>query len=266
MSRQEDILFCKIAVLNGLVTQEQAQKCLVVCNRREQESGRRPMVGAVFTKYNLLRTQEVQRIYTAVGKRLGTPAGAMRPPPPTRKRGGAPRGGAVTARREQKAARRVDPNTLWTGIGFGVVFLGVIAAMLVLWITNPGKTNETKASGDSPKVESPIQPAGGPRKSGTSPGVKQGEPKAVVKTEEMDHSFRNQLNQYMNDARITAFRDERPQDALRALKGFLNQNKHQFLSPEMDSRVKSLIAELEAQVAGGSVDNGSGEENSGLEN
>src|SRR2546428_3976010 len=70
MSRQQDLLFCKIAITSGKVTQEDAQKCLAIANRLEAEGRDRPQVGVIFFKKNLLAGDDVQRIYGAVKKRL----------------------------------------------------------------------------------------------------------------------------------------------------------------------------------------------------
>ena len=126
MSQKQDLLFCKIAISNGRVTQDQAKKCLAIANKRELETGRRPTIGSVFSKYNLMRKQEVQAVYEAIAKRTGMPIPQM---------GGAPSKGAVarTGGRGRKPsfaddapARRVDPNTLALGVAFGVIFLGII--------------------------------------------------------------------------------------------------------------------------------------------
>ena len=73
MSQKQDLLFCKIAISNGRVTQDQAKKCLAIANKRELETGRRPTIGSVFSKYNLMRKQEVQAVYEAIAKRTGMP-------------------------------------------------------------------------------------------------------------------------------------------------------------------------------------------------
>ncbi|MEM7231960.1 MAG: hypothetical protein AAF517_07300, partial [Planctomycetota bacterium] len=89
MGRQEDIVFCKVAIQAGYVSEDQAQKCLALCDRREREGNRRPMIGALFTKHNLLSQDQAQQVNHAVRKRLGTPAPGTAAP-----RGGSSRGGA----------------------------------------------------------------------------------------------------------------------------------------------------------------------------
>ena len=73
MSQKQDLLFCKIAIANGRVSEDQAKKCLAIANKREQETGRRPTIGSVFSKYNLMGKQEVKFVYEAVQKRTGMP-------------------------------------------------------------------------------------------------------------------------------------------------------------------------------------------------
>src|SRR5262245_45640274 len=76
MAQKDDVLFCKIAIQNGLVTAENAQKVLALCDKREREAGRRPPIGAVFSKYNLMRSRDVEVIYEAVRKRSGGGTGS----------------------------------------------------------------------------------------------------------------------------------------------------------------------------------------------
>ena len=123
MSQKEDVLFCKIAITNGLVTEVDAQKVLALCDKREREAGRRPLIGAVFTKYNLLKQQDVQKVYDALRKRTGGAVGAERVTAAARGKGGA----ALKRRAEPvKAKRPIDPTTLWMGVGGMVVFLGIV--------------------------------------------------------------------------------------------------------------------------------------------
>ena len=145
MSQKQDLLFCKIAISNGRVTQDQAKKCLAIANKRELETGSRPTIGSVFSKYNLLRKQEVQAVYEAIAKRTGMPIPQM---------GGAPSKGAVarTGGRGRKPsfaddapARRVDPNTLALGVAFGVIFLGIVIGLVVMFITGPSKPEKPDA-------------------------------------------------------------------------------------------------------------------------
>ncbi len=129
MSQKEDVLFCKIAILNGLVTEVDAQKVLALCDKREREAGRRPLIGPVFTKYNLLKQQDVQKVYDALRKRTGGAVGAERVTAAARGKGGA----ALKRRAEPvKAKRPIDPTTLWMGVGGMVVFLGILFAMLYI--------------------------------------------------------------------------------------------------------------------------------------
>lgn len=146
MSRKEDLLFCKIAIANGLLTQEAAQKALALCDKREFETGRRPLIGAIFTKYNLMRNEDVRKIYAAVEKRIGT----------TRAQIGTVRGrGAATARtgrreRRAKASRPVDPQTMWLGIG-GLVAFVVIVGIITVLLLSPGGTKKKGSELSAPE-------------------------------------------------------------------------------------------------------------------
>jgi hypothetical protein len=132
MSQQEDRLFCQIAITNGYVSESDAKKVLQLCDKKEAESGRRPQIGAVFTKYNLLDQDKVQKIYSAVRKRTGSSPGAERVVTTAKvkkKAGGA--GGAPRRREESTRAPRragMDPTQLWMGIG------GIVATVVILGI------------------------------------------------------------------------------------------------------------------------------------
>ena len=58
MGREQDLLFCKIAISTKKVSQEDAQKCLALANRFEAEGKKRPQVGEIFLKKNLLNDQD----------------------------------------------------------------------------------------------------------------------------------------------------------------------------------------------------------------
>jgi len=160
MGREQDLLFCKIAISTKRVSQEDAQKCLAIANRFEAEGKRRPQVGEIFLKKNLLTDQDVLKIYGAVQKRMdaqGLPppaparaaaarAGAAQPVPALAARGAASRGVAPAARpragravkaRRDQAGEGIDSTTLWLGIVFGVVALGCLSAILYLLLRTP---------------------------------------------------------------------------------------------------------------------------------
>jgi hypothetical protein len=207
MPRKEEVLFCKIAISNGFVTQEQAQKVLGLCDKREEETGRRPMIGAVFTKYNLMQTPEVQKIYAAVEKRLGT---SMAPKVTSAKGKGPGSKGARPARgsvvdRTAKPARAVDPQTLWMGIGAIVLFFGIVVALVIMVMT-PSAAEKAKAqeaaklaaaasgggtSGGSSKVASVPVPGGGTGSAAVPSGAKR----------ELPPDLQSQVNAIINDAR-----------------------------------------------------------------
>src|SRR2546426_4065790 len=156
MSQKEDVIFCKIAITNGLVTEEQAQKVLSICQKRENEQGRRPPIGDVFAKYNLMKSQDVRRIYEAVSKRTGKPvpqsssAGRGNGKTTTIRKTGATtarfRRSGLASEREPKASRGIDPTTLWMGISGGVVFVAGGFSLLFFFFRTPGTHPPAKAT------------------------------------------------------------------------------------------------------------------------
>ncbi len=185
MSQKQDLLFCKIAISNGRVTQDQAKKCLAIANKRELETGRRPTIGSVFSKYNLMRKQEVQAIYEAIAKRTGMPipqAGGAAGKGAVARAGGK---GRKPSFANDAPARRVDPNTLALGVAFGVIFLGIIVGLVVMFVIGPSKPEKpddgapavagsagetgTGAASGSPAAGSPATGPGGTP--GTAPSA-----------------------------------------------------------------------------------------------
>jgi len=137
MPSKEDLLFCKIAVMNGLVSETNAKKVLALVDKREKDNGRRPFIGAVFTKYNLMRTPDVEKVLEAVKKRSGGTTSAVSKSSVRRsavsKSGRRPR--AQTTRIESKAVKaekRMDPATMWIGIGALVVCVGIVLTIVFL--------------------------------------------------------------------------------------------------------------------------------------
>lgn len=159
MSRQYDVLFCKIAVTAGMVDANKAQRVLAICNKKEQETGRRPMVGAVFTKYQLLSPEQVRKVNEAVTKRTG---GAVTAPAvrPKSARGADDSGRRRKGRRGARSKKPLDQRLLATGGAFGVVFLCVLGVIVYLVLVSPGSgdgsnaafTRASIATGSSPSL------------------------------------------------------------------------------------------------------------------
>lgn len=178
MPPKEDLLFCKIAISTGLVTQAQAQKVLAICTKTEREEGRRPRIGKVFTQFKVLKAPQVQAIYQALDKRAAT----GNAPAPRSRRGGTSGRGSTSTRhggggrsgrarnsrrpeRQGPPARAVDPKTLYTGIAFGVLFL--LALGIMTWMLMSPSKKFTPESGATTEVAagsktSPIAPGKGP--------------------------------------------------------------------------------------------------------
>ena len=248
MSQKQDLLFCKIAITNGRVTQDQAKKCLAIAKKRELETGRRPTVGSVFSKYNLMRKQEVQAVYEAIAKRTGMPIPQA---------GGAPGKGSVARAggkgrkpsfADDAPSRRVDPNTLALGIAFGVIFLGIIIFLVVMFISGPSKPE--KPGGDAPAVagstgETGTGSASGPPVAGTAgaPATGQGGTPgtAPAAPAEMRPDQKRVIVQKLADARHASLTNtEQALSMLIQLKTAITEKKV-FVEP-------GLMAEIEADI------------------
>ncbi len=280
MSRQHDMMFCKIAVANGMVSEEQAKKCLALVNKREQESGRRPQIGAIFSKYNILHRQEVQTIYEAVNRRIGgPPAGGVAAGPPggaERARGGTRargrRGRLPGAQEREPRKKKVDPQTLWMGIVFGIAFLGILLFLVVKFFVGPDKTPTVTDDGEvasSDKDSGSSTGGGGNSGTGASStggsstggsnegGTGAGDAGAgAPPTNEIDSRQRGLIRQALADAR-----DQEITDPARALAMVQNlrkeiSKKKLVLPPEMEKEIKDLESSLKGSAGGGETGGG----------
>ena len=251
MSQKQDLLFCKIAIANGRVSEDQAKKCLAIANKREQETGRRPTIGSVFSKYNLMGKQEVKFVYEAVQKRTGMPVPMA----------GAPAAGGGRAAKSRKPSfadearqRRVDPNVLWLGVAFGVIFLGIVVALVIMFVTHSG--SDKPGEEGAPAIAAPAgtsagtaaggagAPAGAAA-DGTAGAAAGGAPgTAPAVPGEMREDHRRLIRQRLTDARHASLTD-----AVKAL-GMLNTLKSTIddkkivvdpgLMNELNSEIKHL--------------------------
>jgi hypothetical protein len=218
-------------------------------------------VGAVFTKYNLLRAEDVQQLYKAVNKRLGRAAGPVRVAEPPKGKGRKARKAAKGKSGRRAGARKVDPNTLWKGIAGGVVFLGVLIAMFVLIITSGTDKEGGEKTGTQAKevVVKDVSPEGAgetatsPETEGTSGEGKKEEPK-------VDETFAYEHRHIRGEIRRTALVDENVQKALDLLNTFREKNAEFYkMYPHLLKELESLEKEIK-----GEGEEASGEEEEGF--
>ena len=284
MSQKQDLLFCKIAISNGRVTQDQAKKCLAIANKRELETGRRPSIGAVFSKYNLMRKQEVNAIYEAIAKRTG-----IAPPSAGAPAAGAGKGGSQLAARGSKPSfaddrpRRVDPNTLWLGVAFGVIFLGIVIGLVWMFVSHqvedPAEKKKTAKTGGpgteatagaTPGGQNPA--AGGSGTAGATAGAGTGAATgatpgaAPVKAAVMNDSDRLRIRQYLSDARQTSLVDAaRALSSLQKLEREIAKKTAEgvFIDPGLIAEITSEIKNLKLDVSG--AEGGAGADDTDLD-
>jgi hypothetical protein len=267
MSQKEDVLFCKIAITTGLVSPVQAQKVLAICNKREKEEGRRPLIGAVFSKYNLMQTQEVQKIYEAVNKRTG---GAMGPASRLKnarsergstaaagRRGGGGRDRARGPGGRAPAAKQVYPQTLWLGIGFGVVFLGVVITILVMLFTPPeasqkGSAEGTASSDGADEFDESGESAGASGAAGRGAGQSAADRPRVDGPRDLSRDDEQEVRDRLGDARRDIGEDpERGLKIVANLKDFLEKKKASgYEAGAWMAQVKDVETELREALAG----------------
>lgn len=253
MARKQDLLFCKIAIAHGMVTQTQAQKVLAHIEKRERESGKRPRIGTVFAKADLIDGDQVRTIYEAINKRMG--GGGSRVAAPAGRRSSARR--SRRARESVRPARReIDPQTLWTGIGFGIVFLVVIGIIVFLFIRQNSRPDpslaESSASEASttPASQATSKPA--TSGSGGQPPEEGGSPTGLRK---ISPEQKHQLQQMVGDVRRDLGEDpRRGLELLGLLQGdlaFLGENGHD--TSAYSGEVADLERELNEAIAASSA-------------
>ena len=264
MSRQQDILFCKIAIQSGLVSQDNAQKCLALADRREKESNRRPMIGALFTKHNLLTTADVQRLNGAVAKRLGGDVVAPPAPPRSGGRGSDQRNGGGRARGpggrggrapRPRRATKIDQRTLFMGLGTGAVFVAVIVTIIILFVRGggkkPGATESAAAAGMSNSNTSSSSTT--PEDAGASdPSVDEARAEAEriqAAREQVDAGFAREHSAELKRINYVFRIDGNAELAETGLANFLEKNKLNY-----EAGGQSLLAEATAlleEIRGG---------------
>ena len=257
MSQKQDLLFCKIAISNGRVTQDQAKKCLAITNKRELETGRRPSIGSVFSKYNLMQKQEVNAIYEAIAKRTG-----IAPPSAGVPAAGGGRGSTQLASRGRKPSfaderpRRVDPNTLWLGVAFGVIFLGIVVGLVWMFVSHTAEDPADKkktAKGGAAATAGAQDPAAGTAGAAAAGASGAKPPLAPIKAVVMNETDRLRIRQYLSDARQTSL-----VDAARALSSLQKLEREiekkiaggAFIDPGLKAEISSEIKNLKLDVSG----------------
>ena len=252
MSQKQDLLFCKIAIANGRVSEDQAKKCLAIANKREQETGRRPTIGSIFSKYNLMGKQEVKFVYEAVYKRTGMPVPTAGAPAAGGGRGGRTRKPSFA---DETRQRRVDPNVLWLGVAFGVIFLGIVIALVVMFVTHSGP--DKPGEDGAPAIAAPAGAAGTP--AGTAAGGAGGPAGAAAgaaaggapgtapaASGEMREDHRRLIRQRLTDARHASLTDAtKALGMLNTLKSTIDDKKivvDPGLMNELNSEIKHLKA------------------------
>jgi len=196
MTKQENHLFCRIAVHNRLVSLEDANACL----REALASGRD--VGIVFLEEGLLSEEQVRKVTAAVRKhsravqeKSRAKAPAARPRKPRR------RGEPLRGPRREPASRPVSSNQLALIVASLVVLLVVIIVFVVIWM----KPREEGSSGGAVEPSEGTaatagEDAGGPAVSkGPSGSAEKVKAPPSVSPEEKD-LIEDACNQALGDA------------------------------------------------------------------
>jgi hypothetical protein len=246
MPSKEDLLFCKIAIMNGLVTETDAQKVLTLCDRREKEAGRRPSIGAVFSKYNLMRTRDVEKVYDAVRKRTGSSTGLPKAASRTSTVRGGSRSGRSTLRsvkvdpsrlEKVKTQKAVDSTTVALGIGGLLVFVGILLTIVILMTSGgghkEGRVARTPAESGAGAIEAP-KTAAAPKP--LTPAKL--EPKKITDEKDLPQEVRFETTSMIGDAKSL----DDPKRALAILEGQKQKllRDYGFVPPALEEAIAGL--------------------------
>lgn len=141
------------------------------------------------------------------------------------------------------------------GIGFGVVFIGVIVAILVVLIyssgTPPGDGRGEEMAQSTPaateKKPSSVTPTPG------SPGAVAGSPglAALNTPPPVDEEFLTQHNTTLNNARRYGYAYDSPGRGYKLLKAFYEQNKHFYATyAELREVAETELERLKEKASG----------------
>ena len=242
MSRQADTLFCKIAITAGMVSQQQAQKVLAFVEKREQETGRRPIVAAVFTKHQLMTAQQVQKVKAAVSKRLGEAAPLHRPVSSGRSGGG---GRGRRRGREKPAKRPVDQQTLVMGAGFGVVFVGVLITICYLYLVGGGSEVSSSGSGKRDRQQGAAE---------TRMGISEPEDELspIPEDKDLPREYVLDLSQRLSDVQLDRIDNPaRAQSSFQKVKEFVEESRSRgyIIPADIEIRLRETEEGLAAMAA-----------------
>lgn len=270
MAKEQDVLFCKIAIHNKLVTKEQAQDCL----REAGEAG--SDVGEIFQDKLLLTSEQVARIWEAVERvpAKAAPAGgapaarpAARPAPRAARAEGAPRAGGRRGRRppveeeeeppHPRHHQRQDPARMAMVIGSFVLFAGIMVAMAVM-VLSGGGMSAPEGSGAGKTTAPSTSPSGGGAAAKTAAPTPVA-PATPTLSEEDKLRIRNAATTALSDARM-AKSDGNFRSGIDQIDGFLAKEgagvdadlRTQLENErnELLAKVSERLAEVEAEMKG----------------
>jgi hypothetical protein len=261
MSQQEDVLFCKIALQSGLVSQEDARRCLSYADKLEASGKPRPRIGSVFLKANLLTQPNVQRLYQAVHKRAASQSIVLREPAARAKRG-ARRGAKAEAayeRESEHAPRRraMNPQIVALGIGSGVVLLVAIIVMFVMVLKSTDRGQTARGAAPDLKTNSSVSTAQDLRKSlgGGAPaaGAAAKSPSDAAANSETRRNFEAEHQNALRHARQA--RADGFLEPLQYLQRFKSNKAKEYglfqdLASQLDEEIRLLDGDMVKEVDG----------------
>ena len=221
-----------------MVSQQQAQKVLAFVDKRQQETGRRPIVAAVFTKHQLMTTQQVQKVKAAVAKRLGEAAPLHQPLSPRRTGGG---GRGRRRGREKSGKRPIDQQTLVMGAGFGVVFVGVLITIIYLYLIGDGSVVSSTESSQT-ATQQGIQIDSEP----------QIELPPVPEDKDLPREHIQQINERLSDVQLDRIDNPaRARKTFQNVKEFIEERRGRgyIIPPEIETRLRETQEGLAAMAA-----------------
>jgi len=223
MSKEENVLFCKIAVHNKLVDLEDANACLREANQEEID------VAEIFVEEELLSEDQARQISTAVKRKLNNGAKTTKP---AKKRPGksipksenrAPRSGV-----RKRPVKKVNQTQLAVSISSMVVVVIVIVIVAFFWVSQNEDDNgttdtSTESSEDTSNKKSPDLKAIGTNLPSLDTGNagKDGLPSTLPESDYSEDEARNKFYAALGDANKSLV-DEKYQSGIKSLESAIN--------------------------------------------
>jgi hypothetical protein len=190
MTKEENILFCKIAVHNNFVSAADANAVL------REAAAARADVRELFLQRRLLDEAACAKIMRGVAARAGKPVGAR---PPTRAKAAAEERRAVGAKPERRVVAKPLSNNQMIAAGVGSLVFLLCVFYVVYVLVSGGATTQNQEEAKKPATGVAATTAPGSAAPGTTAPAP-GTPAAPPKAEQVSEAYKQTIEKALNEA------------------------------------------------------------------